>query len=312
MAIASAKITINGQDYNMTVKEGENYECTFTSPSASSGMNNNGSGPGVGSACAGKGYYPVTLTITDDAGNVTVVDDTDPTLGESLKLFVKELTKPTCVFTSPSNGSRINSAKPAIRFSATDNGSGIKPNSAKLKIDTGSEQTITMTGTGATLTGSYTPSSALTEGSHTVTLKVSDWDGNDSDTISMTFIIDTVPPSASITSPADGAKLNSLSFDLLFQTNDATSTPVTAVVTVNDVNQENVTVNADGSGIAKCTGKVGLNSVKLVVTDAAGLFTEVTRSIYIDTSAPVAVSVSIEPQIVEGTAVVKISAVLRD
>lgn len=312
MAIASAKITINGQDYNMAVKEGESYECTFTSPSASSGMNNSGSGPGVGSACAGKGYYPVKLTIVDDAGNETVVDDTDPALGESLKLYVKELTKPTCVFTSPSNGSRINSAKPAIKFSATDNGSGIKPSSAKLKIDTGSEQAITMTGTGATLTGSYTPSSALTEGSHTVTLRVSDWDGNDSDIISMTFIIDTVPPSLSITSPADGAKINHVAFDLNFETNDATSTPVTVACTVNDVNQEAVTVNADGSGTVACVGKVGQNAIKLVATDAAGLSTEVTRTIYIDISAPVAVSVSIEPQIVEGTAVVKISAVLRD
>ena len=65
MAVTKVQAVINGQTTTLTYNSGTGkYEATITAPSKSSYTVNDGH------------YYPVTIKATDDAGNVTTVDDT--------------------------------------------------------------------------------------------------------------------------------------------------------------------------------------------------------------------------------------------
>ena len=78
MAIQTVKATINGQEYDLTYSSGTGkWTATITAPNKSSYNQPNH-------------FYDVTLKATDDAGNTVTKDSTDTTLGDSLKLYVKE------------------------------------------------------------------------------------------------------------------------------------------------------------------------------------------------------------------------------
>ena len=89
MAVNTVQAIINGQTHTLTYNSSTSkYEATITAPSGSS-FNKSG------------GYYNVTVKATDVAGNLTEKDATDPTLGTSLQLKVKEKVIPTITITSP-------------------------------------------------------------------------------------------------------------------------------------------------------------------------------------------------------------------
>ena len=114
MAVQSVSAVINGQTVNLTYNaETGKYEATVTAPSSSS------------YPLSGH-YYPVSVTATDDAGNSTTVDDTDATLGESLRLQVKEHVAPVITIVSPTSGSYIISNQPTIQWTVTDDDSGVR------------------------------------------------------------------------------------------------------------------------------------------------------------------------------------------
>lgn len=296
MSVQSVKCTINGQEYTLTYNSSsKKYEATVTAPSQTSGMNNAGKGPGVGTNASGKGYYPVTITATDDAGNSTTIDDTHSTFGESCKLKVKETVAPVASFTYPSASATITSNKPAITFKVSDSGSGVNPTTCKIKVDSGAETTVTLTGSGADLTGTFTPTSALADGSHTVTVYAYDYDGNKSNVASVSFKIDTVPPVLNITAPTDALITNNANVTVTGTTNDVTSSPVTLTVKLNGGSAQTVTVNTNGSFSKALTLTTGVNTITVVATDAAGKSTTITRTVTLDTGAPVFGSVTITP-----------------
>ena len=128
MAIKSITATINGQAVTLTLNSATGkYEAQVNAPAGSS-FNLSG------------GYYPVSLRAEDTAGNVTTADSTHSTLGESLRLFVKEQVKPTIEILAPSAGAYVTTGTPEIRFKVTDNTvqtsgySGVKKSSCVLKI----------------------------------------------------------------------------------------------------------------------------------------------------------------------------------
>lgn len=296
MSVKSVTVTINGQEYPLTLNSSTGkYEATITAPSQTSGMNNSGQGPGVGSNASGKGYYPVRITAVDDAGNSTTIDDTHATFGNSCKLKVKETVAPVGSFTYPSASATITSNKPTIKFKFTDSGSGVNPSSCKAKVDSESESAVTLSGSGSELTGTFTPSSALADGSHTVTVYAYDYDGNKSNSATVTFTIDTTPPTLNVTAPAQGLITNSTKVTVTGTTNDAISSPVTVTVKVNSGSAESVTVGSDGSFSKEVTLASGSNTITVTSTDAAGKSTTITRTVVVDTGAPVFGSVDITP-----------------
>lgn len=294
MAVSTVKVTINGQIYDLAYNSTtQKWEASISAPSITSYNVNAGH------------YYPVSVTATDQAGNSTTKDDTDGTLGASLKLVVKEKIKPTVVITSPSTGAKLTSANPSIVFKLRDeeNGSGININSLALKIDGGSA--IGHNATGMTVTQvaggydcTYAVQSALSEGSHTITIDVTDNDGNTANTTSTTFTVDTVPPILNLTSPANNLITNNASLTVSGSTNDATSSPVTVTIKLNGTDQGAVNVTS-GNFSKTITLKQGSNTIVVRSTDSAGKYSEVTRTVTLDTVAPVISAVTLTPNPVD-------------
>lgn len=284
MSVESVKATINGQEYTLTLNSSTGkYEATITAPTKSS-FNKTG------------GYYPVSVTATDDAGNETTVTSSDTQLGTNLRLVVKEKVAPVIAITAPTASARLTNNKPTIKWKVTDDDSGVAESTVSIKIDSGTAITTGFTKTA--ITGgyefSYTPSTALADGSHTITFNAKDNDGNAATQKTVTFVVDTVAPTLTITSPNDNIKVNQATCVVSGTTNDATSSPVSVTI-----NGTSVTVGADGSFRKSITLNEGTNTITIVATDSAGKSTTVTRTVTLDTGAPTFVSVSINPNPVD-------------
>lgn len=271
MAIKTVQVTINGVPTTLTLNpQTGKYEATITAPTKSS-YNQSG------------GYYNVTVKATDTAGNSTSKDATDGTLGSKLKLVVKEKVAPTITVTYPTASATITNNKPTFTWKVSDDDSGVNSNTIGITIDSGSKITsgITKTAIAGGYECSYTPATALSDESHTVKFNASDNDGNAATQKSVTFKVDTVPPTLNVTSPAEGLVTNN------------------ATVTVK-VNGTAVTVDASGNFSTTVTLTEGSNTITVVATDSAGKATTVTRKVTLDTKAPTITDVSITPNPVDG------------
>ena len=290
----TVKATVQGQEYTLVYNSATGkYEAQVTAPSSSSYQNNTGH------------YFPVTITATDDAGNVTTISDTEGSFKDNLKLYVKEQIKPTITGISPSSNAYIGTSNPKIEFTVLDNSngqtsgfSGINPDSIALTV--GGTSVSASAITKEAVTGgykcSYTPSSAIADGNCTVTISAKDYDGNASDTASVTFKIDTTPPVLNVTSPStDGTYTNQPKFTVAGKTSDANSSPVTVAITVNGTSQGAVSVSSDGSFSKEVTLAEGLNTIVVTSTDKAGKVSTVTRTINLKTTGPVFKTVTISP-----------------
>lgn len=134
---------------------------------------------------------------------------------------------------------------------------------------------------------------------HTIKIDASDNDGNAATQKSVTFKVDTVPPTLSVTSPADGLVTNQAALTVKGTTNDATSSPVKVTIKLNSGVAESVTVGSDGNFSKALTLVAGTNTITVVATDSAGKTTTVTRTVKLDTSAPVIKSVTLNPNPVD-------------
>ncbi len=295
MAISTVKVTVNGQEYTLSYNSTTGkYEASLTAPSKSSGSHNSGSGVDIGTPAQGKGYYPVSLAVTDDAGNVTSADADHATWGTHLRLEVEEETAPVAEITYPSTGARITSSRPTFTFTLTDEGSGVNPSACYIKIDTGDAIAVTPSISGGTASCSYTPTTALSEGSHTIEVYGSDYDGNVATHVSASFYIDTVAPTLNVSAPSDNLKTNNSQLTVSGTTNDATSSPVTIAITVGSTTYA-PNVGNDGTFSQVVSLSEGSNTITITATDSAGLTTTVTRTVILDTAAPQIVSINITP-----------------
>jgi hypothetical protein len=304
MAISQVRVQVDGVWHTLTYNSSTGkYEKTITAPNVTSYNVNAGH------------YSPVTVEATNTAGTKTTVTDQSPGIGDSLKLRVLEKVKPTISITSPGAGAHVTNARQPIVFQLRDeaNGSGINLSSLVLKIDGGSAIGSGSSGMVCTPVSNgydctYTPPSALSDGAHTVTINVSDNDGNAATQASRSYTIDTVPPVLNITHPTDGFIANNPSIIVQGTTNDETSTPVTVAIKLNGVDQG--AVNITGGAFSKSiTLTEGANTIVVTATDAANQTTTVTINGTLDTSAPQITAVTIEPNPVDAgaTMIVKVT-----
>lgn len=293
MAIASVQAFLNGTWYNLTYNSSTGkYEGTLTAPGTTSWNQPNH-------------VYALQVKATNTAGTTTTVDTTDPIVGNSLKLRVLETVKPSINITSPGAGSYVTNNKQPIVFQLRDEsgGSGIDISTLALKIDGGTAVGSNSPGMvcNAVTNGydcTYTPQSALSDGSHAVTINVSDNDGNAATQASRTYTVDTVPPTLNVTNPPNNFITNTASLTVQGTTNDSTSSPVTVTIKLNGVDQGTVNV-VSGAFTKTITLAEGSNTIVVRATDAAGKYTEVTITGTLDTSAPVISSVTITPNPVD-------------
>lgn len=301
MAVKAVQVVINGQThtltYNATTKK---YEATITAPSTSS-YNQNGH------------YYNVKVKATDEAGNSVTKDATDTTLGSSLQLKVKEKVAPVISITSPSSSAKLTNNKPVIKWTVTDADSGVNPSTIKLIIDSQTITTgITKTQSGKNYTCSYTPTTALSDGTHIIKVSASDYDGNVATQKSVTFTVDTVPPELSVSEPVDNLVTNQSSLVVKGTTNDVTSSPVTLTIKLNGGTEQTVEVGSDGSFTKTLTLVTGENTIVITAKDGAGKTSTVTKKVVLDQTAPVIQSVTISPNPVNAGATYTISVEVTD
>lgn len=295
MAIKTVRAQINGAWYDLVYNSVTGkYEKTITAPNITSYNVNDGH------------YYPVMIEAENTAGTKTLVNDNSPNVGNSLKLRVLEKIKPTIATTSPGAGAYVINSRQPIVFQLRDevNGSGIDLSTLALKIDSGatigngsSGMVVTPVTNGYNCT--YTPTTALSDGSHTVTINVKDNDGNTANQVSRTYTVDTVPPVLNITNPSDEFITNTAAMVIQGSTNDVTSSPVTVTIKLNGANQGTVTVDGQGNFSKSITLADGDNTIVITSEDAAGRETTVTINGTLDTSAPVISNVTITPNPVD-------------
>ena len=267
MAAKSVVYIFNGVTYTLTKNASTGkYEATATAPSKSSWAQTDHVLGG-------------TVKATDEAGNTTTVDQTHATLGSSLKIRVKEKVAPVISITAPSSGAYITNATPSIEFTVTDSDSGVA--SAKITLDGTEITSVTKTA----VTGGY---------KYTCTPAATDNDGNTSAAKTSTFTVDTVPPTLSITAPTDKLITNKSTVTVTGKTDDVTSKPVTVTV-----NGTEVTVASNGTFSKDVTLKEGPNTITIIAKDKAGKTTTVTRTVTLDTAAPVIKSITLTPNPVD-------------
>jgi hypothetical protein len=306
MAIASARVQINGAWHSLAYNSSTGkWEATITAPSITS-FNQSG------------GYYPVTVEATNTASTKTTVTTADLTVGNSLKLVVKEKVAPSITIISPSAGSYFSNNKQPIVFTLRDevNGSGIKLSTLRLKIDGGNDvlyNSMGMTYSPATngYDFTYIPPAALADGAHTVIINVADNDGNTAIQKSVSYTIDTMPPTLNVTNPANSFIVATPSITVQGQTNDATSSSVTVDIKLNGVNQGTATVDAGGNFSKAITLAEGANTVVVKSTDGVGQYTEITITGVLDTTSPIVSGVTIAPNPIDAGATMLISVVIE-
>lgn len=299
MAIKTVRAQVNGTWYTLTLNSStKKYEASITAPTTSSYNQPNH-------------YYNVTVEATNTAGTTATANGA--TLS-GLQLVVKEKTAPIITITAPTAGSTLTNNKPTITWTVTDADSGVNPSTISIKIDNGSVITsgITKKASGKGYTCSYVPTTALTDGSHTITVNASDYDGNAATAKSVTFKVDTTPPTLSVTSPAAGLITNTAALTVSGTTNDATSSPVTVKITLNGTNQGTVTVASSGAFSKAVTLKEGSNTIVVTATDAVGKASTITRTVTLDTSTPKITAATITPNPSDVGATVLISVTITE
>lgn len=263
MAITQVRAQLDGQWYTLIYNEETRaYQATITPASYSGGQ------PG--------GYYNVIVEATNDIGTVTTTDGNNI---PGLQLVVKETVAPTISLVSPAQG-YVTTNTPTIVWTAVDNtgGSGIDPDTAAVTVDGApTSGVIVSADTGGAYTVSFTPSSALAEGTRSIQVSISDNDGN-TVTNTAVYVVDTVPPQLSAGLSVDHAVTDAYTVVLTGQTNDATAPPVTVSVLNNGVSPGPVTVGTDGTFSLTIPLDVGENNGTVTAMDEAGLST--TQSFY--------------------------------
>jgi len=299
MAIQTVRAQVNGTWHTLTLnRDNGKYEASITAPTTSSYNQPNH-------------YYNVTVEATNTAG--TTVSTNGATL-TGLQLVVKEKTAPIITITAPTASSTLTNNKPNITWTVTDADSGVDPDSISIKIDSASAVTadITKTPKGKGFNCSYTPTTALTDGPHTITVNASDYDGNAATAKSVKFKVDTTPPTLSVSSPAAGLITNTAALTVSGTTNDATSSPVTVKITLNGADQGTVTVASSGAFSKAVTLKEGNNTIVVTATDAVGKASTITRTVTLDTSAPEITAATITPNPADVGATVLISVTIAE
>lgn len=288
MAIKTVKATINGQTYDLTLNSASGkWEATITAP-------------GKTSYNLAGGYYNVSVEATNEAGTK---GSADASTVDGLKLVVKETVAPVITIVSPTAGAYVANSKQPVVFNITDEtgGSGVDISTLVVKQDGTAVAAANITHTAITngYSVTYTPSAALSDGSHTVTINCKDHDGNAAAEKSTTYTVDTVPPTLNVTSPADGLITSASSVTVAGTTNDATSSPVVITISLNGTDQGTVAVGTGGTFSKVITLKEGSNTIIVKAKDAAGKESSVTRTVTLDTSVPKIKAATITPNPVD-------------
>lgn len=303
---------LNGHSYELTYNESTgSYEGKITAPSFSS---YNLDEHKVG----------VTLTATDEAGNTTTVTKDTKETGSStvgyanLGVRVKETKAPIINMSTPGADAYLTTATPDIAFTVIDNtvgtvtydGTSISGDSGitsdnvsfSLKNSDGTDYSnrITLssvaTDGGLSFSSTFSDKNKLDDGTYIISVSATDNDGNVSSSTRQ-FIVDVAAPSLDITSPADGSVVNNSTVIITGVTSDITSGLKSVVAVITNGSSSNtiqLNVESDGSFNQSVKLSEGTNTIAITATDQAGSSTTVSRTIMVDTIAPIFTSIVVD------------------
>ena len=230
--------------------------------------------------------YNAEIHADDAAGNSAVMKTTDTTYGAQLRIRVLEKTAPVATIVSPTAGSVLGSAEQTISLKISDAGnSGLNMESIKFTVNGNviANTNLTWADASGAKTATY-KATGLPDGSNTITLDVSDNDGNKATHASTNFVISTAAPTLNVTSPADKILTNQNKVTVSGIAKPGSASVTLSSVKINDVDAKPV---ADGKFSLEVTLTEGANTVKIIATDSLGKSTTVTRTITLDSKAPV-------------------------
>ncbi len=201
------------------------------------------------------GSHTVDVLVTDAAGNS----------GSGSVTFTVDTTLPNASITAPAGGSITADNTPSVSFTAT----GSAPLTTACRVDAGAFAPC----------GSPFTAAVLADGSHTVTVRVTDSLARTA-TAAVTFTVDATAPAVAITAPANGSAVNNV-------------TPAT-VFTATDSAGLNVLCSVDAGPFAPCSSPYtlptlaeGPHAVQVRATDTAGNQTTGTSNFDVDLTVPV-------------------------
>lgn len=256
--------------------------------------------------------YPVTLHTKDAAGNETVMQATDTTYGDQLNFRVTEDTKPVATITSPTEGSVLGSATQDIKMEMQDfGGSGLNMASVIFKINNVQVSSGLSWADGADGKKTCTyHATNLSDGQNSVSLQVTDNDGNVSDVDTVTFVISTAAPTLELTSPIEGLITNSNTVTVSGVAAAGSDAVTLAEVTVNGTPAD---VGEGGAFSEQVSGLPdGANTITVIAKDSLGKTTTVIRHITVDTKAPIISDVVAEATTVAANSMIRISFKVTD
>lgn len=297
MAVKTITLSLNGQTYTLVKNSSTGkYEKEITAPTKSSYSQTDH-------------VYAMVLKAEDQAGNVTTIDKNNTAFGAKMKLDVNEKVAPVIAVAKPGAGAYLTNTTVGIEFTVTDNDSGVNPDMITMKVDS---SPVTPTKTKVENGYKCTHTLTLKDGSHTIEINAVDFDGNKAAAKTVTFKVDTVPPTLNLSSPADNLITNKESCVVSGTTNDVTSPACTVKITLNTVDQGTVSVAGDGTFSKTLTLKKGANTIVVRSTDKAGKYSEVTRRVEYDPDAPVIHSIEVTPNPVDAGKTFKIVVEVTD
>ena len=272
MALTSLTATIyrdgdQGTSYTLTLGDDGYYSVEIPAGSDSSFLKEGG-------------YFPVSISATDDANQTTTISPDDGMWGNNLKLFVREETAPTIDITKPANGGYLTSeTTPEIKFDIRDNQyqtsgfSGINTEEITLELNgvavPKSDINISLDSTKGVCNCSYTPKTNLANGEYEIKITAKDNDGNIA-TATRDFEIDIQNPGLSISSPSDGTVTSNSTIAVEGVVEDKNG-PIEVAIEVNGYQQVKFTVDSEDGSFSKEISLAGGNNViKVSAKDQAG------------------------------------------
>ena len=254
--------------------------------------------------------YPIELHAFDAAGNETIMYATDDTYGDQLNIRVLEKTKPTATIVSPTHGSVLGSATQDIKMELSDaGGSGLNMASVIFKVNNVQvTQGVSWSDQGGKKVCTYHATN-LSDGSNSVSLQVTDNDGNVSDVAEVSFVISTSAPTLNVTSPTEGLLTNSNKVTV-----SGTAAAGSDAVTLTEVtiNGEAADVGEGGAFSEEITLTEGANTITIIAKDSLGKTTTVTRHVTVDTQAPIISDVEAEATTVDANGTIHLTFKVTD
>lgn len=261
--------------------------------------------------------YQISLHAEDLAGNTVSMDSSDETYGDELKIRVLEKTAPVTRIVAPTQDAVLGSSDQTIELEMYDlGGSGLNMISVGFRLNNyvvdNSELNWTENDDGK-MVATY-EATGLDDGANKVELIVTDNDGNTSQNAVVNFIVSTVAPLLTVITPEDGLITNDDSITVSGKAAPGSEYTTLEEVTINGASATLGEVDEDGytSFTLPIFLTNGSNTIKVIAKDSAGKTTSITRTVTLDTDAPVITDVHAVATTVDANGIIKITFRITD